>query len=116
MIIFWIIVGIISVYYFFNRKNYNEKIKDRLIVLTLLAFSFLVIAIVTKDPIFSQFGVPLEYEWTVGLFITALASWKLYFNPLKNIVMINQRDIKSIKTSINHMGQDLHLIKEKILE
>lgn len=74
------------------------------------------VAIATKDPIFSGLGVPTEYEWVVGLFVTGLSSWKLYFGPLKERVIKTEMEVTSIQTDVRSIKSDTSLIKEKLLK
>jgi hypothetical protein len=92
----------------------NKRFEEYGIIIIVLAFSFLVVAILTHDPIFSKFGVPVEFEWVVGLFITGLSSWKLYFNPLKKRVMDSEKEIISLKSEVHSIKEDTLLIKEKL--
>jgi len=120
-----------------------EKIRDISFIMIIFSFSVLVVAIVTKDPFFDKFGVPLEFEWIIGLFIAGLSSWKLYFNPMKNSrhnvekdmiglekdVSFTKEELKDVKISVNKhekeinninsiliiIKNDLGIIKEKLL-
>ena len=84
--------------------------------MTIMAFAFLAIAIVTKDPLFSKFGVPIEFEWVIGLFLTGFTSWKIYFNPLKERVIKTESETAVIKTDVASIKSDVILIKNKLLK
>lgn len=116
MILFWG-TSILALLYYYAKKGYrSQKIKDNTMIFLMLSFAFLIVAIVTNDPIFAQFGVPMEFEWVVGLFLTGLSSWKLYFSPLKERVVYLEKNITSIKTGMNSISEDIHLIKEKLIK
>ena len=116
MVLFWIILGFNLLFYIFGKKYYPFKtINEWSIILLILSFSFLFVAIITKDPIFSTFGVPPEFEWIVGLFITGLTSWKLYFNPLKERVIKTEQEVSAVKTEVLSIKSDTTMIKEKIM-
>ena len=116
MLLFWIIVLMNLLMYFLAKKYYHTPAaRDASFVLSFLSLALLIVAIVTKDPLFSSAGVPAEFEWVVGLFITALSSWKLYFSPLKERVMRTEREVSSITTDVAAIKADTTLIKEKIL-
>ncbi|HLC64859.1 MAG TPA: hypothetical protein VJI46_01910 [Candidatus Nanoarchaeia archaeon] len=113
MLIFWMIVAASAVYYYLSKRG-PEAI-DRLMLGTFLAFAFLTVAIITKDPLFSSFGVPMEFEWIVGLFIACLSSWKLYFAPLKDRAVNTEKEVIYMKSDISSIKADVHLIKEKLI-
>ena len=57
MIIFWAIYVFILFYFLYYRlrdKRYNQNV---VILSIMVAFSFLVIGVITKDPLFSAIGV-----------------------------------------------------------
>ena len=118
MTIFWIIFLIFLILLIIQYFSKNKKLKDKLnnvgIFLILLAFSFLVVAIVTNDPLFQSLGVPQEFEWIVGLFLVALSSWKLYFNPLKVRVIALENEVSSldtgVRTGFSSIKEDLAII------
>lgn len=110
MMVFWAIFLISLVIYLFIRKRF-ENIAMPII---LLAFSFLIIGIVTKDPLFSPFGVPVEFEWVVGLFFVGLSAWRFYFNPLKERVIDSEKDISSLKTDVSNIKTDIAFVKNDI--
>src|SRR3989344_9152660 len=115
MYIFWIII-ILNLITYLLLKKYSSKYKESIsLALIILAWSFLIVAIVQKDPIFTAFGVPQKFEWVVGLFITALSSWKLYFDPLKQRVIHTEKEVTSLKTDISSIKEDTTLIKEKLI-
>ena len=75
----------------------------------------LVVAIITKDPLFSQFGVPAEFEWIVGMVFAGFTSWRLYFNPLKERLIKCEIALTSVTTDMCALRNNILLIKEKIL-
>lgn len=120
MTAFWIIVGTSILFYFLKRYFFPRLHEDVFSLLFFLGVSFLIVGIITKDPLFAQFGVPSEYEWVVGMVIAGLLSWRVYFNPLKKKVYAMDREIGEIKaemrTEFRTIKSDLILIKEKILK
>ncbi len=115
MLIFWVlIVGSLLVYFIFRKAV--KTIENIVFSIILLAAAFLIVAIVTKDPVFSGLGVPVEYEWVVGLFITGLSSWKLYFGPLKERVVKTEREVSNIQTDVKSIKSDTTLLKDKLLK
>lgn len=115
MIIFWVILFIGLLIYLVLRRTFPRRIESITIIIILLAWSFLIVAIVQKDPIFSNFGVPPELEWVVGLFITALSSWKLYFDPIKQRMIRTEKEVVSIKTDVSAIKSDVSLIKDNLI-
>ena len=116
MIFFWVLMFINLLIVFTKYKKKYEKVS---IVLFFLAFAFLIVGIVTKDPIFEAFGVPPEFEWVVGLFITGFTSWKIYLNPLKERIIGVETNVASLKSDVTSnfslIKSDLDLIKNKLL-
>ena len=115
MLIFWLVLGISLILYFIF-KRIRIRSDDIPLGLALLALAFLIVGIVTRDPLFSLFGVPLEFEWVVGLFITAFTSWKLYFDPMKKRMARTERDVISIKTDVRAIKNDISLIKGVLIK
>lgn len=113
MLIFWILLVITLIGYFIFKKLHLRE--EWLLAPVTLSWAFLIVAIVQKDPIFSSFGVPAEFEWVVGIFITSLTSWKLYFDPLKQRVINTEKDVTSIKTEVSSIKEDTRFIKEEII-
>ena len=113
LIAFWVVMGIALVFYLLSLKY--KKLEIVLPTLMFLAGSLIIVAIVTKDPIFSAIGVPAEFEWVVGLFLTGLSSWKLYFSPLKERVISTEKEVSSIKTSVEKVEKNVDVLTDKIL-
>ena len=116
MYLFWLLIIFNFIYFYLYNGKLNEKTKDNAIMILMLASAFLILAILTKDPIFSNFGVPNEFEWVIGLFITCLTSWKLYFAPLKERVIMTEKEVSYIKSTLSSMQTDLGLIKQKLIK
>lgn len=117
MLLFWLSVLVNLIMYLTLRKIASRtRAQDAAVFISLLSFALLIVAIVTKDPIFSSFGVPPEFEWVVGLFITGLTSWKLYFNPLKDRLGKVESKVDVLHSELNSIKEDTTLIKEKILQ
>lgn len=113
LIVFWIVIGISLITYLISLKY--KKVENILPPLVFLSGSLIIVAIVTKDPLFASFGVPAEFEWVVGLFITSFSSWTLYFHPLKERVIKTEIEVSSIKTDVHSIKTDVSMIKEKII-
>ncbi|MBI5871603.1 hypothetical protein HZB88_00795 [archaeon] len=113
LILFWSMMIITLIIYFISLKH--KKAEKILPFPLLLAGSFMIAAIITKDPIFSAIGVPAEFEWVVGLFLTGFSSWKLYFSPLKERVISTEKEIGSIKTSVERIEKNVDMLTNKIL-
>ncbi len=120
MTVFWTIVGISILLYFLKRYFFSQLHEDVFPILFFLGVSFLIVGIITKDPLFAQFGVPSEYEWVVGMVIAGFLSWRVYFNPLKKKVYAMDRELGEIKTEIrskfSNIEADLSLIIDKVLK
>jgi hypothetical protein len=118
MVIFWIVYFAVLVYYFFIRKYVKKyETNDAIIAgLTMLAFSFFIVGLVTKDPIFSTIGVPKEYEWVVGLFLSFFTAWKFYFDPIKKrITQLEQHFVEFFgiaNTKFEHIEKGIDEIKK----
>lgn len=114
MLLFWGVMILTIIIYVIAKK---VEIKLEKLVMPLLFFSLalLIVAIVTKDPLFSSFGIPPEFEWVIGLFITGFTSWKVYFDPLKSRVIRTEREVFSLKTEIGSVKSDTSLIKEILI-
>lgn len=115
MLIFWILI-VMGLFVYFVFKKSVKYIDNLVFSLIMLAGAFLIVAIATKDPVFSGLGVPAEYEWVVGLFITGLSSWKLYFGPLKERVIKTEKEVSSIQTDVKSIKADTTLIKDKLIK
>ncbi len=120
MYIFWLLVVAGAVYFVCSN---SQKKENNIFMILILASAFLFVAIVSKDPIFSAFGVPVEFEWVVGIFITSFTSWKLYFAPLKERVVSTEKEIitiksnlESIKNSLAMIDSDIGLLKDRLLK
>ncbi|MEK6867464.1 MAG: hypothetical protein AABX98_01440, partial [Nanoarchaeota archaeon] len=98
------------------KSHLVEKfpLEDIFPLLFFLGISFLFVGIITRDPLFADFGVPAEYEWIVGMFIVALASWKIYFNPMKQRIGNLERKVDTLDAKLGMIQEDLQLIKEKL--
>jgi len=114
MLIFWILIVASGVLYFGLRKII-KRAENIAFLIIILAGAFLIVAIATRDPLFSGIGVPAEYEWVVGLFITGLSSWKLYFGPLKERVIRTEKEASTIQADVKSIKFDTTLLKDKLL-
>ncbi len=115
MKIFWFLAVLVFILYLVRDKY--EKIKrysDVLVALFFLAVASLIVAIVTKDPLFAQFGVPGEYEWIIGMSMTLFTAWKLYFDPMKQRLISLEKRFEKMDAKFETVQTDIHLIKEKL--
>jgi len=116
MKIFWFLAVLVFILYLLRRKY--EKIKrysDVLVALFFLAAASLIVAIITKDPLFAKFGVPAEYEWVIGMAITLFSTWKLYFDPMKQRLISLEKRFEKMDAKVEAIQIDIHLIKDKIM-
>ncbi len=113
LIAFWVVIVSLLIIYLLSLKY--KKIEKAIPFFLLLAISLIIVAIATKDPLFTSFGIPVEFEWVVGLFITGLSSWKLYFSPLKERVIKTEKEVSSLKSDVKSIKEDTNLIKEKLI-
>ena len=112
MIAFWVLM--LTSFVLHHMKKRYAWVRDGDVVVFLLGVSSLAGAILTRDPIFSSFGVPLEFEWVVGLFIAGSAAWKVYFAPLKERVVKNETGIVGVLARLKGVEEDVHLVKQKM--
>lgn len=115
MTIFWIIMLVNIVLYAVLKYRKYDKRDDIGFLLTMFAACFLVVSIVTRDPIFTQFGVPMEFEWVVGMCAILSACWRFYLRPWKERCFGTERDVSAIKADLDAMRVDLSLIKAKLI-
>lgn len=118
--IFWIaLIALFFIHLFSNLLKFKklENLLDKygiLYMIILVAFAF--IAIITNDPIdFFNISIPTEVQWLATLIASGFGAWKYYLNPLKNRVINTEIEVSSVKTSIESIKSDVHLIKENLL-
>ncbi|OIO64109.1 hypothetical protein AUJ68_07310 [Candidatus Woesearchaeota archaeon CG1_02_57_44] len=104
--IFWALIAIPRLLYFLKREP---------MPLLLAASSFLIVGMLTKDPLFSAFGVPLEFEWAVGTGIVLFGAWHFYLHPMNRRLVRTEQDISGINGELRHMRTDITLIKHLLL-
>lgn len=115
IVVFWGIYALILIYYLYNRWKKSNPDQNVIIFGVIVAFSFLIIGIISDDPIFSAIGVPKEYEWLAGLILSGFTAWRFYFDPLKK-KLINLEKIFSeyfgvSKTKFEHIEKGIDEIK-----
>lgn len=131
MAAFWILILAIFIFDHFIKKRISEAtFRNGIMWLVSLTIGFLVVGIITKDPVFSFWGVPPEFEWVVGVVLGVLVVWKYLYNPLqdrvigleKNIVGL-EKDMVEVKSDLRAkdfrfgiIESDLAMIKRKILK
>jgi len=76
--------------------------------------ALVIVAIVSRDPILGL-NIPMELQWLGSLSVTLFGAWQFYLNPLKKRVNKIEREIEEIKSSVQAIRTDTHLIKEKII-
>jgi hypothetical protein len=112
MWLFWVTFGLFAIA-FYARERWNTETVA--MILLFVSFSSLIVAIATDDPLIAAFGVPAEYEWVVGLSIAAITSWRIYFNPMKERLMRLEKRFGKMEEAMQRIGDDVRLIKEKLL-
>ncbi|MEW5896701.1 MAG: hypothetical protein AB1668_03355 [Nanoarchaeota archaeon] len=112
MIGFWICGLLAFGLMLYNRKRQSRKINFYAGLFMVYSVLFFIMSIATKDPIFGAFGVPAEFEWVVGLFITGLTSWKLYFSPLKERVIDTEKRVEKIDEGVTWIKDNCKLCKK----
>ncbi|MBI2575450.1 hypothetical protein HYV82_06220 [Candidatus Woesearchaeota archaeon] len=116
MLMFWATLALMLIARFVIKKYYTRiEANDVSFMLIVLASSFLIVGIAKNDPLFSGLGVPLEFEWVVGVFISGLSSWKLYFNPMERRITKLEIGQSKMRTDIAGIKSDVHLIKERLM-
>ena len=63
MIIFWGLYVLALILYLYKVIKKVEKLSNLITFIVFIAFAFLIIGLITKDPIFSAIGISKEYEY-----------------------------------------------------
>lgn len=117
--IFWIIVSIFFIIYsvgrYFKIEAIQKCTEEYGSLLFIISLSFVVIAIVTKNPI-SLLGIefPMQLQWLVSLIVSAFGAWQFYLNPLKERVITTEKDVSSIKTDICSIKSNMQMLKDHL--
>ena len=107
------------IYYAYSRLIRKRRPSGNIIgLLVVTSFSFLILALMTKDPIFSTMGLPPEYEWLAGLLLSGFTAWQFYLNPLKErVIRLEKRFAEFFgiaKTNFGNINKSLDEIKVEI--
>lgn len=115
--VFWILTVALIILFLLRyiAQIRNSHLDGLITILGITAFAFLIMGILTKDPLFSTLGIPKEYEWLAGLIISGFTLWKSYLNPLKDRVIKTEIKVSSIDTSIHSIKNDVETIKDTLL-
>lgn len=119
LLIFWIFAILLIVGDFIgsysNSKRFKSFKEEYGILFILLLVSFVLIAIVTKDPInVAGVAIPAEIQWLGSLLISGFGAWRYYLDPLKKKVYGMDREIGEVKTSIKHIEKHIdEVVKHK---
>jgi predicted ferric reductase len=114
MIAFWIVLLVIILMLLFRAKNkrINRTRYDSFLGLLIVYQSLLLImAIVTKDPIFTPIGLPVEYEWIAGILTSGALSWWYYLKPMKDRVVKLETRTASINAKLDGVKETMDWIK-----
>lgn len=99
-----------------KARKLTYQLQDKSFLFFMFLGLLVFMAVITKDPIaFGELTLPMEMQWIVALLAFACGAWMHYFNPIKERVMVLEKDMSSIKTNIASIKTDVHLIKETLL-
>ncbi|MFH1445170.1 MAG: hypothetical protein ABIF08_01675 [Nanoarchaeota archaeon] len=116
--LFWILVLMFIVVFLigkiFKIKEIPNFYDNNGILFFLGLAALVIVAIVSRDPILGL-NIPMELQWLGSLSVTLFGAWQFYLNPLKKRVNRMDREIGEIKSSVQAIRTDTHLIKEKII-
>jgi len=115
MTAFWISLGIGLLLILINLKIKDKGIESIAGFFIFMQFVFVIVAVLTKDPIFQAIGLPQGYEWIAGLAMGGFSLWLFYLNPLKKRVGRIEIELGSVKTEIRSIKEDTNLIKNKLI-
>jgi len=113
MVIFWVFFAIfllLVIVNFWLKSRLISRITDFLVF---IQFIFLIIAISIKDPLFEAIGVPIGYEWVVGILVSGFGLWFYYLNPLKERVIETEKEIKVVKNDVSHIRNTTDKLEQK---
>ena len=110
----WFIVLLITIFRY--KSIVSGKHNNILAVTWIVAFAFLVMAIITNDPVFQSIGLPKEYEWLAGLLTTGFTGWVVYLRPLKSKVYGMDREVGEIKTNVSNIKDSINEMKPYVMK
>lgn len=96
----------------FGRRN-NKRIERYGMLFLIIGIYAFIVAVVTNDPFLTQYGIPQDLEWFGELIFVGFASWRYYFNPLKERVIGLETTQGSIQTDIKHILDRITEIKNQ---
>ncbi len=118
MMIFWLIYVLLFLYFIYTKWKKINLNQSVIISGVIIAFSFFIIGVITRDPIFSPLGVPKEYEWLAGLIVSGFAAWQFYFDPLKKKLIALENNFSEYfgvsKTKFDHIEKGIDEIKAEL--
>ena len=118
--VYWVLTILLVVAYLlgllFNKEKTKDLVEKYAILLILFVGSFLIVAIVTKDPIsFGSYEIPTEFQWIGSLFVSFFSVWQFYLKPLKNKLFGLDREIGEVKTSVKKVESDVNRLTDFII-
>lgn len=119
--IFWVLMALFAAVYFlakWKKQGLARRIEQEYgSLFFILAASFLIIAIVTNDPVtVAGIAIPTEIQWLASLLVTGFGSWKFYLNPLKERVIRTEIEASSIKADVSTIKADVSMIKQALMK
>lgn len=119
MISWWIVLGIMLVLFLVSfssslDRRTRRKLNSIVGFLAIFQVLLLMVALAIKDPIFELIGLPKEYEWLGGLFLSGFLLWQFYLSPLKERVIDTEKDVREIKTDVKNIQKGIDKIDSKI--
>ena len=117
MVTWWIVLGILILLFIISYASRDRSVKAKLekIVGFLAVFQLLVlmVTLTIKDPLFESLGLPKEYEWLAGLFISGFTLWQFYLSPLKERVIKTEKEVGIVKNDIFHIKETTDKLEKK---
>jgi len=119
--VFWIIYALfgllILISFLFKIKKLNKYLQEYSVLVLIIALSFLIIAIITKDPMnIAGYTIPTELQWLGSLLVTGFSAWKFYLNPLKIKVYSMDREIGEVSASVKKVENNVSMILSKLIK
>ena len=117
----WLVYSIYGVLFVISLFTKNKKLHKFLdefaLPVVIVGASFLIIAIVTNDPVnIAGYTIPTELQWLGSLLVTGFGAWKFYLSPLKLKVYQMDREIGEVKTSVHKVESNVSMILNKLMK